>query len=159
MRNRASAGADVVEEWLPLLRIAANEVFEMMVNTGIVRGAPALIPVPECTAIVNLTGSILGALSLRCGIGTATQIAAFMLKLPPERAIHYGGDALGELANMIAGDFKNRINRLSDGCLLSTPTVVVGMGYHSPALNGMEFRELWFRFQTQPLQVTLEVKI
>lgn len=66
---------------------------------------------------------------------------------------------MGEIANMIAGNFKNRIDNLSDRCLLSTPTVVVGMDYRCRALNEMERQELWFRFENQPLQVALEVQI
>lgn len=82
-----------------------------------------------------------------------------MLNLPAERATRYGPDAVGEIANMIAGNFKNRIDNLSDRCLLSTPTVVVGMDYRCRALNEMERQELWFRFENQPLQVALEVQI
>jgi len=33
-------------------------------------------------------------------------------------------DALGEVCNMIAGNFKNKISGLSEGCMLSVPTVI-----------------------------------
>ena len=159
MKQGSGVGAVLVREWLPLLTAASIEVFEMMLSVQLQRGEQAAIPIPECTAIVGLTGSLMGSSSLRCGTGTATQMAALMLKLPVERALHYGADALGEIANMIAGDFKNRINGLSDRCLLSTPTIVIGMDYQCHALDGLERRDLWFRLDNQPVQITLEVQV
>ena len=159
MKQGPGVGAVVVREWLPLLTASSIEVFEMMLRVQLEHGEQVSIPIPECTAIIGLTGSLIGSFSLRCSTGTATQMAALMLKLPVERALHYGPDALGEIANMIAGDFKNRVIRLSDGCLLSIPTIVVGMDYQCHALAGLERRDLWFRLNNQPLQITLEVQI
>jgi chemotaxis protein CheX len=38
-------------------------------------------------------------------------------------------DAIGEIANMLAGAWKGYDPELSCGCLLSTPTVVAGASY------------------------------
>ena len=35
-------------------------------------------------------------------------------------------DAVGEVCNMVAGNFKNKISGISDGCKLSVPTVITG---------------------------------
>ena len=38
-------------------------------------------------------------------------------------------DAIGEVANMIAGSFKNKLTGLAHGCMLSSPTVITGSDY------------------------------
>ena len=38
-------------------------------------------------------------------------------------------DALGEVCNMVAGNFKNKIAGLAEGCMLSPPTVITGNDY------------------------------
>jgi chemotaxis protein CheX len=38
-------------------------------------------------------------------------------------------DAVGEVCNMVAGNFKNKIAGLGDGCQLSVPTVITGEDY------------------------------
>jgi len=39
------------------------------------------------------------------------------------------GDALGELCNMVAGNFKSKITSLADHCMMSVPTVIWGEDY------------------------------
>jgi chemotaxis protein CheX len=39
-------------------------------------------------------------------------------------------DALGEVCNMVAGNFKNKISGLGEGCMLSPPTVITGSDYN-----------------------------
>ncbi len=53
-------------------------------------------------------------------------------------------DALGEVCNMVAGNFKNKISGLGDGCMLSPPSVITGGDY---------------TVHTQPLAPTLEVQL
>lgn len=156
--SQASAATVTVHEWLPHLEQSASEVFDLMLNSKLRKGVPQLFPAPECTAMVGLAGSIRGIFTVRCGGATANQLAATMLRLPPERAAHYAADALGEIANMIAGNFKNKTDSAGDRSFLSLPTVVTGMAYTCRSLSSVAPLELWFQFRGEPLQITMEVQ-
>lgn len=146
-------------EWLPHLEQSANEVFDLMLNCKLRKGTPQAIPAPECTSMVGIAGSIRGLFTVRCGGATANQFAATMLKLPPERAAHYAADALGEIANMIAGNFKSKTDTVGGRSFLSLPTVVTGMTYTCRSLSTLAPLELWFQFRGEPLQITMEAQL
>jgi chemotaxis protein CheX len=66
-------------------------------------------------------------------------------------------DAIGEVCNMVAGNFKNKIAGLSDGCMLSPPSVITGNNYtlHSLADSpGLQIRML---FENLPIVITLQI--
>lgn len=146
-----------VEKWLPILEKSSYEVFEIMLGTKLESGEPEAVGGVEFTAMVGLAGCLRGILSLRCGHRAATMIASSMLKQSSEQAAEHAWDALGEVANMIAGNFKNKIDRISDKCLLSVPTVITGADYAFHSLANSGPLDLWFRFRGNPLQVTLEI--
>ncbi|PYV63634.1 MAG: hypothetical protein DMG95_06405 [Acidobacteria bacterium] len=112
-----------------LLDVASKEVFRMMVGCELQPAAEAHCKAAEFTAMVGLAGELCGVLSVRCSQSSASQVAALMLDLAPETAAEHAWDALGELANMIAGNFKNKLNGASDRCMLSIPTVITGADY------------------------------
>jgi chemotaxis protein CheX len=146
-----------IEKWLPLLAQSSHEVFQVMLGSQLEPGQREEIGGVEFTAMVGLAGCVCGVLSLRCGHKSATLIASQMLHLPPERAAEHAWDALGEVANMVAGNFKNKIDGMSDQCLLSVPTVITGADYAFHSLADSGPMTLWFRFHEKPLQVTLEI--
>jgi len=123
------------ESWLPTLQLAAQEVFELML------GCRLEIPVEppaeqglEITSMVGMAGRISGILAVRCSSRTAAQMASRMLCVDAANAGPQMWDALGEICNMVAGNFKNKINGLGDGCMLSVPTVITGGDYSLHAL-------------------------
>lgn len=141
-----------------VLELASQEVFRMMVGSELERSRERPWGRPVFTAMVGLAGNLCGVLSVRCGQDAAGKIASLMLGLPPEKAAEQGWDALGEIANMIAGNFKNKLNGVADGCMLSIPTVITGVHYTLQALHAANPIVLWFTFQGKPLAVTLEFK-
>jgi chemotaxis protein CheX len=66
-------------------------------------------------------------------------------------------DALGELSNMIAGNFKNKLDGIADGCLLSVPTIISGRDYKLRPLANSETLEDTLAFEGQPIIITLDV--
>jgi chemotaxis protein CheX len=66
-------------------------------------------------------------------------------------------DALGEVCNMVAGNFKNKISGLGDGCMLSPPSVITGEDYVVHTRPSMAILEVNLLFETMPLLVTLHV--
>jgi chemotaxis protein CheX len=152
-----SAAARERENYRPLLDQSVREVFEIMLNCEIEEGKPAAIPGVEYTAMVGLAGWLCGVFTLHCSSETAARVAAHMLKLSPETAAEHAWDALGELANVVAGNFKNKIHGASDQCLLSVPSVVAGGDYSVRVLANSEPLRLWYCFGGEPLQVSLEL--
>ena len=149
---------ELAADWLPVLDLASHEVFQIMLKEKLERSERAPIEGVAFTAMVGLAGGLCGVLSLRCCQQSAEEVAASMLDgTAHERASEHAGDALGEMANMIAGSFKNKIDGLSDKCLLSVPTVITGADYTSHSLADGRPLELWFRFHGRPFGVTLAI--
>lgn len=154
-----SASAQVsLGRWPHLLEQACYEVFEIMLASQLDPGKPVPCTGVEFTAMVGLAGSVTGILSVRCDQNAATKVASAMLHLPIEKAAEHAWDALGEVANMVAGNFKNKIEGVSDKCLLSVPTIITGADYSFHSQGNDSPFNFWFRFQGSPLQVTLEIQ-
>jgi len=141
-----------------VLELSAQEVFRMMMSAELVRTDPITLQGPEFTAMVGLAGNICGLLSLRCGADGANLIAALMLHLPAKESAGHAWDALGEVANIVAGNFKSKLNGVSDACMLSLPTVVTGADYTFHSLSIANPITLWFTVQGTPLCVTLQLQ-
>lgn len=153
-----NAGVGVaIEKWVPLLEHSAHEVFEIMLRSTLEPGEPTPADGVEFTAMVGMAGLLTGVLTVRCGYIAAHQIASAMLGVPAADVGAHAWDAMGELANMVAGNFKNKIDGMSDKCLLSVPTVITGADYTCKSVLGSEPIELWFRFNRLPLRLTLEI--
>jgi outer membrane protein OmpA-like peptidoglycan-associated protein len=93
------------ENWLPVLELAVEEVFEIMLGCQ-VKPEPQFEHKPsvEFTAMIGLAGALCGILTVCCDAKTAAQIAKSMLgdSATSEAEV---ADALGEICNMIAGNF------------------------------------------------------
>jgi chemotaxis protein CheX len=156
--SKMSAAPEVAaDKWLPLLEHSAHEVIQIMLRSKLEPGKPGPKPEVQFTAMVGLAGLVTSVLSVRCGHKFAAQIASAMLGMPPNEAGEHAWDALGEVANMVAGNFKNKIDGMSDKCLLSVPTVITGADYPFKSLGESTPIELWFRFNGEPLHIALEI--
>ncbi|MBN1362378.1 MAG: chemotaxis protein CheX [Sedimentisphaerales bacterium] len=108
----------------------AQEVFETMVFMALEEVDVA----EECSEDVSLlgsitfTGNIEGCLSIRCGLQCARTIAANMLGTDPcgDLAECDINDAIGEVANMVMGAIKSRVQHEIGTMEVSIPSVVQG---------------------------------
>jgi chemotaxis protein CheX len=140
--------------WKTIMECAALEVFELMAGVR-----PELItttdePSGEQTAMVGMAGALCGMTTLRCTKVTGARLASLMLGddgSNPSAA----RDALGELCNMIAGNFKSKITNLSDHCMLSVPTVISGENYSLETSEPTEGATVALKFEGQPIWVSL----
>jgi chemotaxis protein CheX len=66
-------------------------------------------------------------------------------------------DALGEVCNMAAGNFKNKISGLGDGCMLSPPSVITGDDYNIHSMAESPSLEISLLFESMPIQVCLQI--
>ena len=140
--------------WKNILECAAMEVFSMMVGV-------TLEPFPGSvenyhagqTAMAGLAGAVCGMVTIRCSTPTAGQLATLMLGADAANNPSMMGDALGELCNMVAGNFKSKLSTMADHCMLSVPTVISGgdnvlqtvlphEGFE--VVLGLEGEPLWF---------------
>ena len=67
------------------------------------------------------------------------------------------GDALGELCNMVAGNFKSKISSLADHCMLSVPTVISGEDYNLQPANPSEMIQVALQHADEIIWVSLIV--
>ncbi len=149
---------DVSREcWLPTLQLAMSEVFELML------GCPLSIPSDppseedlEITSMVGLAGQLCGILSVRCSAKSAVRMASRMLGVDVEKASPQMWDAVGEICNMVAGNFKNKISGMGDGCMLSVPTVITGADYSVHSMVN-ENIHVAFLFDGEPVILSLEI--
>jgi chemotaxis protein CheX len=115
------------EEFPPLLEQSVREVFEIMLECELDR--PTEVPSSqsfEFTDMIGLAGELCAVITFPCSAKSARLIASKMLggdsKYPDEQL----WDAVGELCNVIAGNFKNKLTRISERCMRSVPTVITG---------------------------------
>lgn len=157
-----STGAALAENnshqaWIPLLEVAVQEVFELMLNSKIAVAANPDADECDITAMVGLAGQLCGVMSIRCNHKAAGLMASKMLGMEVEKASPEMCDAFGEVCNMVAGNFKNKVSGLGDGCMLSVPTVITGSDYNLRSLTDSGAIKIRFLFDNQPLLISLEI--
>jgi chemotaxis protein CheX len=150
-----------VEGWLQLLILSVREVFQTMLRTKV---APVFEPASaltlEWTAMVGLTGEMRGVLMFSCDEVSAVRIASKMLGVPLNGPDDQTADAIGEVCNMVAGNFKHKVSGLSERCALSPPSVVTGTDYrvHRQESGARESLRVTLTFEGAPIYISLEVR-
>jgi CheY-specific phosphatase CheX len=84
-------------------------------------------------------------------------MASKMLGMPAAEVDSESLDALGEIANMIAGNFKGKLSGVGNHCMLSVPTIIVGSDYSTRSMAVGNTIEAVFDFEEEPVWVTLEL--
>ena len=95
---------------------ATTNVFDTMVGTELHRGVPSLKdgyqPSHEVSAVIGLSGKAKGTVVLSVDREVAIQVAAALLQEQPAGLNADVADAMGEMANMIAGQAKAQLEHL-----------------------------------------------
>ena len=157
--NEPIAASNGHQDWLPMLDMATREVFELMLGTRLTVPEPAASDgVLEITSMVGLAGKLCGVMGIRCSERAAALMASKMLGVDPDKIGPELCDAFGEVCNMVAGNFKNKITGLGDGCVLSVPTVITGNDYALHPLADTPPLEIHFLFESLPLVISLQVQ-
>lgn len=139
-----------------VLELATIEVFDLMVGTKLEphnEDSPADL---DITGMIGLAGSLCGVISIRCSSAAGRLIAAKMLGVPVEEADESMRDAVAEIVNMVAGNFKSKISG-SNHCMISIPTVITGADYQLRSLDVGEIVRLFVAFEQYPIQVSIEL--
>ena len=155
--DHASAAPDTHQNWIPFLEMATREVFELMLSCQLAPASSVDESGMDVTSMLGLAGQLCGVLTVRCHEKAAVLMASKMLGVPAEKVGHHFADALGEVCNMVAGNFKNKIAGLSDGCMLSPPSVITGSNYSLHSLADSPGLQVRMLFENLPVIVTLQV--
>lgn len=155
--GHAAATADTYQKWVPLLEMAAREVFELMLSCQLTPASSIDESSMDVTGMVGLAGELCGVITARCDQKTAILMASKMLGLPIEKVGQDFVDALGEVCNMVAGNFKNKIAGLSDGCMLSPPSVISGSNYSLHSLADSPGLQVRMLFENLPIIISLQI--
>ncbi|MFZ0318055.1 MAG: chemotaxis protein CheX [Candidatus Sulfotelmatobacter sp.] len=146
------------QSWHPVLVLATQEVFETMLGSRLeMASEPPPEDALEVTGMVGLAGLLCGVLTVRCSTRAAGRMAGKMLGIEAENAVAEMWDAMGEVCNMVAGNFKNKISGLGDGCMLSVPTVITGGDYNCRSLGSASTLQANFLFAEERIVVALEI--
>jgi chemotaxis protein CheX len=110
---------------------ATQDVFSTMLGQTLTRGAIGLIkdhaPVHEVNGLIGLTGRCQGMVVVSIGRDTALVAAEIMLGSRPNELNGEVADAVGELANMIAGAAKTQLAEYN--LSIGLPTVICGKSH------------------------------
>jgi chemotaxis protein CheX len=144
--------------WIPLLQVAVQEVFETMLGSHLETPPESFTEGKlDITAMVGLAGQLCGVMTVRCSAKSAARMASKMLGIDADKAGPEIWDAIGEVCNMTAGNFKNKIRGLGDGCMLSVPTVITGGDYNLHSLTDTGALRITMLFEGEPIVVSLEL--
>jgi chemotaxis protein CheX len=145
------------EAWPALMELATREVFQLMLGCELTQPAEEAIASPSVTSMVGLAGKLCGVMSVHCDDKAAALMTSKMLGVPLDNVGADISDALGEICNMVAGNFKNKISGLSDGCMLSPPTVVMGSNYSTYAMADSPALQVRVLFEGRPVIISLQI--
>jgi len=123
---------EIPEPLIATLVAATQEVFETMVFKPVALDADADGPRsagPHIVATIAFAGYRCGFVSFCSAIDTAQEIAGAMLGLEPSAVNGQVTDAIGEIANMIAGTVRTRMAEVEPPWAISVPTVTIGSDF------------------------------
>ena len=139
------------ENTIPNLLVEnARKVFSVMLGMEI-EPQPVLsetyLEGPEggVVSLIGLVGAWIGSGSLCCASDVACKISGRLLMAEYDSVNEDVLDAVGELTNMIIGNFKDEAEPYLGTLALNTPTVVYGRNFRARSLAGT-------RWTTVPLQ-------
>jgi chemotaxis protein CheX len=107
---------------------AVQNIFETMINVAYTLGKPSLkkdnVTTYEISGIIGITGEVNGCVVVSFPESVALQLASALLGDELTQVNDDCKDAIGEIANMVAGDAKKRFP--AGNTSISVPSVVFG---------------------------------
>ena len=149
----------IPENVLDHLKVATEEVFETMIFKPVTRCEPlsgdALRPQSNVVATVAFAGHRRGLVSFHSSLDAAREIAGAMLGMEPETLNGEMPDAIGEVANMIAGAFRTKLAAIEPASAIAIPTVTIGSDFSTKYLSAAQRALCPFQMDSQTLYVEL----
>lgn len=116
------------------------EVFASMIFIDIIPDPlvhpPTEAVAPELSSLIGLAGDLKGLLAIHCPGPVALGITSAMLGMEVEELGEDAKDAIGEIANMVAGGLKEALAAENRKIELAIPTTVIGKAVRTSGLSG-----------------------
>lgn len=140
-----------------------QDVFITMVGVEYLLHLPLQIDVTthfkEClTAMVGLAGTYNGLVSVHIPWPLAISFTSSMLGMEVTEIDDDVNDAMGEIANMVAGSFKQHLSKGGSDIQLSTPSVVNGANYNVSSGSNLENITIKFTADEEWFMVSLSIE-
>ncbi len=144
--------------WAPLLQNSIVDVFDIMLASRLQPADPPDPPLAaDFTSMVGLAGDLCGVISFHCRASSAVSITSKMLGMEVQTFDETVRDAIGEICNVVAGNFKAKVTGIVNECMLSVPSVICGSDYKLYSIVDGERVEVAFLFEGEPIWVTLDL--
>ncbi|MFM8534739.1 MAG: chemotaxis protein CheX [Acidimicrobiia bacterium] len=146
-------------ELLSDLMTSTEEVFETMVFKPLVR-MPPVDTEPDrkganVVATVAFAGHRRGLVCIHSSIDAARNIAGAMLGMAGDEITGEIPDAMGEVANMVAGTFRTTLAAIEPASAIAVPTVTIGSDFSTKYLSAVRRARCPFEMEGQPIAVEL----
>lgn len=140
-----------------------QEIFSSMVGVENIMYLPPQMDLTShftncLTAMVGLAGSHSGLVSIHVPWPLALSFTSLMLGMEVTEIDDDVNDAMGEIANMIAGSFKQHLSKGGKDIQLSTPSVVNGSDYTVTSAGDVENITLKFATDKEWFIVSLSLE-
>jgi len=139
---------------------ATTDVFSTMLAVDLMVGEPVEGPggevVSNITAMLGLGGDIRGMLAVHCPAAVAMAITSGFLGMDVDTLNEDVKDAIGEIANMVAGNLKIAFAGAGVKTELAIPTSVIGESFRVGGMLGA--RRVAVPFGTESGQFLVELK-
>lgn len=140
-----------------------QDVFITMVGVEDLMHLPIQIDITthfkEClTAMVGLAGTYNGMVNVHIPWQLAISLTSSMLGMAVSEIDDDVNDAMGEIANMVAGSFKQHLSKGGSDIHLSTPSVVNGADYNVSSGDNLENITLRFATDEEWFMVSLTIE-
>lgn len=137
---------------------ATEEVFATMLALPLTAqphdSGPSEVPA-NVVATVAFAGHRKGLVVIYSSLHAAQVITGAMLGLDPDQVRAEVPDAMGEIANMVAGTFRNRLTTFEPPSDISVPTVTMGNDFCTLYSSAVHRRRCPFLMHGEPLTVEL----
>lgn len=148
-----------LNEITDIVRSATAKVFSTMLGTDVGAAteeeASAFPPGGEIAAIIGLAGAWTGSGTIRCSTPLACLLSGRLLMTEFAEANDEVFDAMGEIANMVIGNFKDDAAHLLGSLGMSTPTVIHGNDFHTRNVHGQNGAVIAFQCEGEIFEVRL----
>ncbi|MFN7977214.1 MAG: chemotaxis protein CheX [Vicinamibacterales bacterium] len=148
----------VPDPLLTSLVSATEEVFDTMLAIPL-QSRPAVtgpLEVPaNVVATVAFAGHRKGLVVVYTSLSAARHITSTMLGIPLHEVNGEVPDAMGEIANMVAGQFRNRLAAIEPPSDISVPTVTIGTDFSTLYSSAVQRSRCPFDMQGEPISVEL----
>jgi chemotaxis protein CheX len=115
-------------KWINAFCTTTINVFRTMFSIEAVPGTPRLkaepFPTADVSGIIGFSGEAMGSIALSFPSATALKVVSALIGIPLSEINTEVSDAIGELANIVAGNVKKEIPQVA--LSISLPQVVIG---------------------------------